>query len=59
MQDKRIIQGQLLNEHRRLANEIADIRAESYELNQQQKQKVEDLQKRQVIIMKKLENLFR
>jgi len=59
MQDKRIIHGQLMNEHRRLANEVADIKAESYELNDDQKQRVADLQRQQMLIMKKLENLLR
>ena len=59
MQDKRIIHGQLMNEHRILANEIADIKANSYELNEEEKRKVADLQRRQMVIMKQLENLFR
>ena len=37
MQDKRIVHGQLMNEHRKLANEIADIKANSYELNEEEK----------------------
>jgi hypothetical protein len=59
MQDKRIIHGQLMNEHRKLANEIADIKANSYELNEEEKRKVADLQRRQMVIMKQLENLFK
>jgi hypothetical protein len=59
MQDKRIIHGQLMNEHRRLANEVADIKAESYELNDDQKRRVAELQRQQMLIMKKLENLLR
>lgn len=58
MQDKRIIHGQLMNEHRRLANEVADIKAENYELNDEQKRRVTELQKQQMLIMKKLENLL-
>jgi hypothetical protein len=58
MQDKRIIHGQLMNEHRRLANEVADIKAESYELNDDQKRRVAELQRQQMLIMKKLENLL-
>jgi hypothetical protein len=58
MQDKRIIHGQLMNEHRRLANEVADIKAESYELNGEQKRRVAELQRQQMLIMKKLENLL-
>ena len=59
MQDKRIIHGQLMNEHRNLANEIADIKANSYELNEDEKRKVSELQRRQLIIMKQLENLLK
>ncbi len=59
MQDKKIIHGQLMNEHRRLSNEIADIKANSYELNQEEKRKVAELQARQLIIMRQLENLFK
>jgi len=59
MQDKRIIHGQLMNEHRLISNEIADIKANSYELNEEEKRKVAKLQRRQLIIMKQLENLLR
>jgi hypothetical protein len=59
MQDKRIIHGQLMNEHRRLSNEIADIKANSYELNDEEKRRVADLQRQQLMIMKRLENLLR
>lgn len=48
-----------MNEHRRLANEIADIKAENYELNEEQKRRVAELQHRQLIIMRQLENLLR
>jgi len=48
-----------MNEHRKLANEIADIKANSYELNEEEKRKVNDLQRRQMVIMKQLENLFK
>jgi hypothetical protein len=59
MQNKEIIHGQLMNEHRRLSNEIADIKANSYDLNEEEKRKVTELQRQQMLIMKKLENLFR
>jgi hypothetical protein len=59
MEDKRIIHGHLMNEHRRLANEIADIKANSFELNEEEKRKISELQRRQILIMKQLENLFR
>jgi hypothetical protein len=59
MQDKRIIHGQLMNEHRLISNEIADIKSNSYELNEEEKRKVAELQRRQLIIMKQLENLLK
>jgi len=59
MEDKRIIHGMLMNEHRRISNEIADIKANSYELNEEEKRKVGDLQRRQLMIMKQLENIFK
>jgi len=48
-----------MNEHRRLSNEIADIKANSYELNEEEKRRVADLQRQQLMIMKRLENLLR
>jgi len=48
-----------MNEHRRISNEIADIKANSYELNEEEKRKVGDLQRRQLMIMKQLENIFK
>jgi hypothetical protein len=37
---------------------VADIKAESYELNDDQKRRVAELQRQQMLIMKKLENLL-
>ena len=48
-----------MNEHRRLSNEVADIKANSYELNEEEKRKVAELQRQQLFIMKKLENLLK
>jgi len=48
-----------MNEHRRLSNEISDIKANSYELNEQEKKRVDELQRRQFMIMKQLENLLK
>ena len=48
-----------MNQHRLISNEIADIKANSYELNEEEKRKVVELQKQQLIIMKKLENLLK
>jgi len=48
-----------MNEHRRLSNEISNIKANSYELNEQEKKQVDELQRRQFMIMKQLENLLK
>ena len=45
MKNIEVIYGQLLNEHRRILNEISDINANSYELSDEEKRKVQELQK--------------
>lgn len=56
--DKRIIQGQLMNEHRLISNEIADIKASSFELTKEQKQRISELEMRLKIIAQKLYRLY-
>ena len=56
--DKRIIQGQLMNEHRLISNEIADIKASSFELNKEQKEKVQQLEGRLKDVANKLYTLY-
>ena len=56
--DKRIIQGQLMNEHRLISNEIADIKAASFELTKEQKQRISELEMRLKIIAQQLYNLY-
>ena len=56
--DKRIIHGQLMNEHRLISNEIADIKASSFELNKEQKEKVQQLEERLKYIANKLYTLY-
>lgn len=56
--DKRIIQGQLINEHRLISNEIADIKAASFELTKEQKQRISELEMRLKIIAQQLYNLY-
>jgi hypothetical protein len=53
-----IIYGQLLNEHSRIGNEISDIKANSVELNENDRKKVQQLQKRQLEIMNQIKTLF-
>lgn len=56
--DKRILHGQLMNEHRLISNEIADIKASSFELNKEQKEKVQQLEGRLKDIANKLYTLY-
>ena len=41
---KKILHGQLMSEHRRLTNEISDIKAQSFELNEEQKKRIQILE---------------
>jgi hypothetical protein len=56
--DKKVIHGKLMNEHRIISNEIADIKASSYELSPQQKERVKQLEGQLLMIMSKLHNLY-
>jgi hypothetical protein len=58
MNDKRILYESMLNEHTRIQNQISDIKAESYELNDQQKRDIQLLEKRQVQLMNQIKALF-
>ena len=55
---KRILHEQLMSEHRRLTNEIADINAESFELNDEQKRKVQYLESKIRTIAQQLYVLY-
>jgi len=50
--------GQLLNEHTRISNQISEIKGQNLELNQQQLQKVKQLESLQVKIMRDINRLF-
>jgi hypothetical protein len=58
MTNKQVIYETLLNEHRLITNQISDIKANSYELNESEKNKVLELQKRQVELMSRIKILF-
>lgn len=58
MKNIEVIYGQLLNEHRRILNEISDINANSYELSDEEKRKVQELQKKQIQLMNQMKTLF-
>ena len=48
----------MLNEHRRVQNQIADIKANSYELNEEEKKKVKELETNQIQLMNQMKFLF-
>jgi hypothetical protein len=56
--DKKVIHGKLMNQHRLISNEIADIKASSYELSPQQKEKVSGLERQLMMIMSQLHQLY-
>lgn len=58
MKDVRLMYESLLNEHRKIQNEISDIKAESFDLNPEEKRKVQELEKRQVLVMNQMRSLF-
>jgi len=58
MEYKRILHGQLMSEHRRIINEIADIKAEGFELNEEQKRKIQELEFKLKKIAEKLYTLY-
>ena len=57
--DKRIIHGQLMNEHRLISNEIADIKASNSELSKEQKERIQKLEFLLKEISYKLYNLYK
>lgn len=58
-QQKAQIYGNLLNEHTKCFNEINRIKAESLELNQDQKNKIQKFEQRQSQIMMEINKLMR
>lgn len=48
----------MLNEHRRLQNQIADIKASSFDLNEKQREEIKKLEARQVQLMNQMKVLF-
>ena len=56
--NKQLIYESLLNEHRRITNEISDIKANSYELNEEEKKKVKELETNQIQLMNQMKYLF-
>jgi hypothetical protein len=48
----------MLNEHRKLQNEISDIKANSFDLNPEERKKVQELENRQTQLMNQMRVLF-
>lgn len=58
MTNKKLIYETLLNEHRIITNQIADIKASSYDLSDDEQKQVQELQKRQIELMGRMKVLF-
>lgn len=58
MTNKKLIYETLLNEHRIITNQIADIKASSYDLSVEEQKQVQELQKRQIELMGRMKVLF-
>ena len=56
--DKKILHGKLMNDHRTIINEISDIKAENFELNEDQKKQVAKLENQLKFIAEKLYRLY-
>lgn len=56
--EKEILHGKLMSDHRNLSNEISDIKASSFELNEQQKKKIYELEQKVKLIAQKLYTLY-
>lgn len=48
----------LLNEHRIITNQISDIKADSFDLNDEQKQKIRFFELKLIGIMEQMKRLF-
>jgi len=58
MENTRIIYERLLNEHRNLSNQISEIKTESFELNDEHKRRIKELEKKQIYLMNQIRSLF-
>jgi|LakMenE18May11ns_1017448.scaffolds.fasta_scaffold9958393_24 hypothetical protein len=59
MNDKRELQGKLMDNHRRILNEISDIKSKNYELSQEDKLKIQELEKQLKLVAGSLYNLYK
>jgi hypothetical protein len=56
---KASLYNQIVSEHTRISNQISSIKGESIEISQKNLMLIDELQKRQVVLSKKLENLMK
>ena len=57
-EDNRILQGALMEQHRRIINEIADIKAEKFELTEEDKRKISKLENDLKLVAQRLYVLY-
>ena len=57
-EDNRILQGALMEQHRRIINEIADIKAEKFELTDDDKRKISKLENDLKLVAQRLYVLY-
>jgi len=56
--DKKELQGRLMNEHRMITNQISDIKANNFELTQENKKEIAELERKLKIVAYKLYTLY-
>ena len=57
-EDNRILQGALMEQHRRIIKEIADIKAEKFELTEEDKRKISKLENDLKLVAQRLYVLY-
>jgi hypothetical protein len=58
MENKKLMYESLLNQHRLVSNQIAEIKSRNFELTEEDKKEIQKLEKRLVEIMNQMKNLF-
>jgi len=58
MEDKRIVQGKLMNSHRIVSNEIADIKSKNIEATEEEQKKIKKLEGQLKLIAESLYRLY-
>jgi len=58
MTNVQIIYASLQEQHRRIGNEISEIKASNYDLSDEDKKKVSELERKQVQLMHQMKMLF-